>query len=101
MPRRAAARASPWPKLPLEVATTAAGRGSSAAITASVPRPLKERIGFSVSTFSRQAQPSASSSAPCRIAGEIEEHRVDRGPGGENLLRRDGRCLRVHGSSPG
>jgi hypothetical protein len=56
--------------LPVEVATTCFGGGSSEAISASVPRPLKERIGLSVSIFRRNAQPSAASSWPSRTSGE-------------------------------
>jgi Lrp/AsnC family transcriptional regulator, leucine-responsive regulatory protein len=42
----------------------------SEAISASVPRPLKERIGFSVSIFSTRLQPNAASRAACRTTGE-------------------------------
>ena len=81
-PRRAAARATPWPKFPVEVATTAFGMSLRPAKSASVPRPLKERIGLRVSTLSQSAQSRAASSGVWLSAGVAEKDRVDR------LLRR-------------
>lgn len=68
--RFAAAQARPWPKLPAEAETIGVSSSSRLAIHQSVPRPLKERIGFSVSTFANSRNPSAALAAACSTSGE-------------------------------
>ena len=57
--------------------TTAAGLGDSAASAASVPRPLHERIGLRVSTFSVDGTAQRIVQGEVTHRGRVEEHGID------------------------
>src|SRR5919108_42958 len=70
IPAARAAYARPWPSLPADAHTTPGASAPASRIQVVAPRPLKDRIGFSVSTFSATRAPLSSSSGVSRRSGE-------------------------------
>ena len=77
MPAARAAYPRPCPKLPADAQTTPGDPSPASRIHVTAPRPLNERIGLSVSTFSASRAPVTASSAVPRSSGEPREHRVE------------------------
>jgi hypothetical protein len=84
---RLAAYAIPWPKLPA-VEHTKSGLPTTDETRYSAPRPLKERIGFSVSTLTTTRHPSRLPSDSAKLQ-RVEKHRINNCRGVRDTLRRD------------